>query len=105
MLTAVFTLILPQTPLTNAEQFGGVPYVELFDIDKLRASENMYKVLFKVHAGNQDMLKLELYVSSDISGKYVPVTTVFAHQLTNVPVIIQADDPSSIRANMVLLNQ
>lgn len=74
----------------------GVAYIEQFGLSAL--GEDMYKVVFTVYAGNEDLTSGILHVSSDIANKEVPMTKVFAHSYTYVPVLIQADDPSTIIA-------
>lgn len=72
------------------------PYAEQFGISSL--GENMYKVTFTVYAGNEDLVDGVLHVSSDVANKEAPITTVFANSNTYVPVLILADDPSTILA-------
>ncbi len=71
------------------------PYAEQFGISSL--GENMYKVTFTVYAGNEDLLDGVLHVSSDVANKEVPIR-IFANSNTYVPVLILADDPSTILA-------
>jgi len=73
------------------------PYVEQFGISSL--GENMYKVTFTVYAGNEDLLDDVLYVSSDVADKEAPIKIV-ANSYVYVPVLIQADDPSTISAEI-----
>ncbi len=74
------------------------PYVELFGISSL--GENMYKVTFTVYAGNEELQDGILQVSSDISQKEAQISNLFADSYTYVPVLIQADDPSTISAEL-----
>ncbi len=74
------------------------PYVEHFGISAL--GENMYKVTFTVYAGNEDLQEELLQVSSDISQKEAQIPNLFADSHTYVPVLIQADDPSTISAEI-----
>jgi len=74
------------------------PYVEQFAISSL--GENMYKVTFTVYAGNENLQDGILQVSSDISHKETRITDLFANSYTYVPVLIQADDPSTISASI-----
>ena len=74
------------------------PYVEQFGISAL--GENMYKVTFTVYAGNEDLQEELLQVSSDISQKEAQIPNLFADSHTYVPVLIQADDPSTINAEI-----
>ena len=74
------------------------PYVEQFGISAL--GENMYKVTFTVYAGNEDLQEELLQVSSDISQKEAQIPNLFADSHTYVPVLIQADDPSTISAEI-----
>lgn len=70
------------------------PYAEQFGISSL--GENMYKVMFTVYAGNEDLQDGVLHVSSDVAQKEALITKVFANSYTYVPVLIMADDPSTI---------
>ncbi len=74
------------------------PYVEQFGISAL--GENMYKVTFTVYAGNEDLQDELLQVSSDISQKEAQIPNLFADSYAYVPVLIQADDPSTISAEL-----
>ncbi len=71
------------------------PYAEQFGISSL--GENMYKVTFTVYAGNEDLLDDVLHVSSDVVQKEAPIKVV-ANSYVYVPVLILADDPSTILA-------
>ncbi len=75
-----------------------VAYVEEFGITSL--GEGMYKVTFTVYAGYEDLPAGTMQVSSDISHKEVLVTKVFANSVAYVPVLIQADDQSTISAEL-----
>ncbi len=81
-------------PIEEKETNPEGPYVEQFGISAL--GENMYKVTFTVYAGNEDLQGGILQVSSDISHKEAQITDLFANSYTYVPVLIQADDPSTI---------
>ncbi len=59
----------------------------------------MYKATFTVYAGNEDLLDGVLHVSSDIADKDAP-TRIVANSYGYVPVLIQADDPSTISAEL-----
>ena len=74
------------------------PYVEVFGISAL--GENMYKVVFTVYAGNEDLQEELLQVSSDISQKEAQIPNLFADSYTYVPVLIQADVPATISAEL-----
>jgi len=87
-----------QTKASEDTKSKGVAYVEQFGITSL--GEGMYKVTFIVYAGNEDLPAGTMQVSSDISHKEVLVTKVFANSATYVPVLIQADDPSAISAEL-----
>ena len=73
-------------------------HVDQFGISAL--GENMYKVVFTVYAGNVDLQEELLQVSSDISQKEAQIPNLFADSHTYVPVLIQADDPSTISAEI-----
>ena len=87
-----------QTKASEDTKSKGVAYVEEFGITSL--GEGMYKVTFTVYAGSEDLPAGTMQVSSDISHKEVLVTKVFANSVTYVPVLIQADDPSAISAEL-----
>ncbi len=87
-----------QTKASEDTKSKGVAYVEEFGITSL--GEGMYKVTFTVYAGSEDLPAGTMQVSSDISHKEVLVTKVFANSVAYVPVLIQADDPSTISAEL-----
>ncbi len=87
-----------ETKASEDTKLKGVPYVEEFGITSL--GEGMYKVTFTVYAGNEDLQWELLQVSSDISHKEAPIPNLFADSYTYVPVLIQADDPSTISAEL-----
>ncbi len=86
-----------QTKASEDTKSKGVAYVEQFGISAL--GEGMYKVTFTVYAGNEDLLDGVLHVSSDVADKDAP-TRIVANSYGYVPVLIQADDPSTISAEL-----
>jgi len=85
-------------PVEEEETNQEGQYVEQFGISAL--GENMYKVVFTVYAGNEDLQDGLLQVSSDISQKEALIPNLFADSYAYVPVLIQADDPSTISAEI-----
>ena len=99
-------LILPSLlVLTNsnyvyeAEALGD-PYIEMYSISALE--NDMYKVIFTVHNPTSKNIHqwLLVHVSSDTSSKDVRSSWISANSYTYVPVLIQADDPSTITAEL-----
>ena len=85
-----------KTVTTNTQKD---PHIEIFGLTGL--GEGVYKVLFTVHAGSEDLPEGKLSASSDIAQKETLVTKVYADSVTYVPVLIQANDPNSISAELV----
>jgi len=86
-----------QTKASEDTKSKGIAYVEQYGISAL--GENFYKVTFTVYAGNEDLLNGTLHVNSDISHNVAPVKMV-ANSYGFVSVLIQADDPSTISAEL-----
>ncbi len=86
-----------QTKASEDTKPKGAAYVEEFGITSL--GEGMYKATFTVYAGNEDLLDGVLHVSSDVADKDAPIRIV-ANSYGYVPVLIQADDPSTISAEL-----
>jgi len=62
MFIAVFALILPQTPPTNAEQGGKLPYEILYSIN---VGEDRYLIHFNVCAGEKSLVSPSIVLESE----------------------------------------
>ncbi len=61
--------------------------------------QNVYKVSYFVHAGNENLPPGEIMITSDTASKVVPVSRVYAGSFTSAIAQIVADDPGSITAS------
>ena len=96
---SIFTVALSSDYIDEAEALED-PYIEIFGISAME--EGMYKVVFTVYNPTNENIQrwLLLHVSSDTSHKEARSSWISANSYTYVPVLIHADDPSTITATL-----
>lgn len=73
---------------------------EMYSIHEI--GETWYQATFFVYNdGDQNLLEVKLFLTSDLSSKEILVPTLFAQSHTEVTGLIQADDPRTIDAELI----
>ena len=84
-----------KTALTN-------PYFDLVDVQKASAnSEDLFKAIYTVYAGEQDVTDIQLLVKSDKDSILTTIGGISEMASSPVTVVLKASDPGSISAEIL----
>jgi len=99
MFIAVFALILPQTPPTNAEQGEKLPYEILYSIN---VGEDRYLIHFNVCAGEKSIVSPSIVLESEQDTVQFDSTKIIGENLCqNFEIIIDTESPQLVKITIL----
>jgi len=99
-ITEADALLAGGTPVTNV--LGATPDIQSIDVINFSGeSPQTFKAIYKITSGNEDLENVQILFVSDKSSVHTVVDSLVAHSSSINNVIIQAQDPSSVTAEII----